>query len=541
MLMKSVNLFRGALYTLIIIAFTCSPVSAAVYTYQYDNLNRLTKVVYGDGTTEEFTYDAAGNRLTHVVTEPDNTPPTGDVAINNGNQYTSLSTVTLSLSATDPGSGVSQMRFSNDGTTWSAWEPYATSKTWALAPGSGSKTVYVQFKDNAGNISTSYTGVVVLDADPPTGSIVINGGVAYTTNPNVTLTLSGTDTGSGVSQMRFSNDGISWTGWEPYATSKPWTLASGNGIKAVYVRYLDSAGNPSGIFSNTILLTKIIMDFDGDNKSDIAVWRPGDGFWYVIGSKDGSIISEQWGAGYAPYNDIPVPGDYDGDGITDIAIWRPSDGNWYIIRSSDGGVEWEQWGSGALNDIPVPGDYDGDGKTDIAVWRPADGYWYIISSKDGSITAQQWGTLGDIPVPGDYDGDGKTDIAVWRPGDGYWYIISSRDGSIISQQWGSSAWSDVPVPGDYDGDGKTDIAVWRPGDGYWYIISSKDGSIISQQWGSGALGDIPILGDYDGDGKTDIAVWRPTDGYWYIINSKDGSITATQWGAGHLNDEPISQ
>jgi len=32
-------------------------------THTYDNLNRLTKVVYGDGTAEAFTYDAAGNRF----------------------------------------------------------------------------------------------------------------------------------------------------------------------------------------------------------------------------------------------------------------------------------------------------------------------------------------------------------------------------------------------------------------------------------------------------------------------------------------------
>jgi len=69
-------------------------------------------------------------------------------------------------------------------------------------------------------------------------------------------------------------------------------------------------------------------NFDGDRKTDITIWRPGDGYWYTIGSEDGSIISQQWGAGYAPYNDMPVPGDYDGDGITDFAVWRLMDGYW---------------------------------------------------------------------------------------------------------------------------------------------------------------------------------------------------------------------
>jgi hypothetical protein len=43
--------------------------------------------------------------------------------------------------------------------------------------------------------------------------------------------------------------------------------------------------------------------FDGDGKTDIVVWRPGDGYWYIIGSKDGVILT-QWGTG--SLNDIPI-------------------------------------------------------------------------------------------------------------------------------------------------------------------------------------------------------------------------------------------
>ena len=41
---------------------------AETLQYSYDTIQRLTRVVYGDGTTIDYTYDNAGNRLTKSIT-----------------------------------------------------------------------------------------------------------------------------------------------------------------------------------------------------------------------------------------------------------------------------------------------------------------------------------------------------------------------------------------------------------------------------------------------------------------------------------------
>ena len=67
------------------------------------------------------------------------------------------------------------------------------------------------------------------------------------------------DSPAGVADMRFSNDGVTWSDWEPYATTKAWTLDPALGVKRVYAQYRDKVGNVSysgtSAASDTILLT----------------------------------------------------------------------------------------------------------------------------------------------------------------------------------------------------------------------------------------------------------------------------------------------
>jgi hypothetical protein len=127
--------------------------------------------------------------------------------------------------------------------------------------------------------------------------------------------------------------------------------------------------------------------------------------------------------------------DFDGDGITDIAVFRPSSGTWFMLRSSTSSFLAFQWQNG---DLPATGDFDGDGISDFSVFRPAGGNWFILRSKDNVFVATQFGQNGDQPASGDYDGDGIADLAVFRPSVGTWFIIQSGNGQFRAQQFGAS-------------------------------------------------------------------------------------------------------
>ncbi|MFG2044299.1 hypothetical protein ACGFI8_40260, partial [Dactylosporangium sp. NPDC048998] len=78
---------------------------------------------------------------------------------------------------------------------------------------------------------------------------------------------------------------------------------------------------------------RVTSDFDGDGKSDPALFRPGTGEWMAVyGSGGGHSLASGWGGP----GDIPVVGDYNGDGKTDIAMFRPSNGTWYEVDTGSG-------------------------------------------------------------------------------------------------------------------------------------------------------------------------------------------------------------
>jgi hypothetical protein len=210
----------------------------------------------GTNIFEFYSVDKAGNEETtqSVSIKIDKTAPTASVLINNGDTYSSTALVILSLNYSDAASGVSKVRYSNDG-IWDteAWENPAINKYWNLTSGDGKKTVYYQTKDYAGKLSPIASDEIILDTEPPLASILINNGDGYTNSTSVTLYLNYSDN-EGIDLVRYSNDGVSYTQWERPSETRQWTLLSGDGIKTVYAQFRDWAGLNSNFVSDTIIL-----------------------------------------------------------------------------------------------------------------------------------------------------------------------------------------------------------------------------------------------------------------------------------------------
>ena len=260
-------------------------------------------------------------------------------------------------------------------------------------------------------------------------------------------------------------------------------------------------------------------DFDGDGKSDYALFDPEAGAFTIRRSGNGALdqitMSSQRG-------NIAVSGLFDADAITDVGAFNPTTGSWTLRYGATGSTSTLSFGK--PTDLPVPASYFGTNRTDLAVYDKRTAGWILRNAPGGGKLNLQVGQPGDLPVPADYDGDGLAAVATYR--NGRWTVRRSSDEQTVDLYFGLPG--DLPVPADYYGTGHANLAVFRPGFGQ-HFVRADDGS-LSEVVQHGLPGDIPLVLQGDGNLKGDISVYRPyTQTFYTLTTALSGSRAFSQF------------
>ena len=273
------------------------------------------------------------------------------------------------------------------------------------------------------------------------------------------------DAASGPFDVTAPNTAISWAGNSTQTVT--WTVNNTTAAPVSAVNVKISFSTDGGLtFPTTILAS---TPNDGTQTITVPNVATTQGRIKVEGENNifFDISNVNFTTTTGPAAGIRAPFDYDGDDKTDLSIFRPSVGQWWFNRSSNGTTFAAAFG--ASGDEITPADFTGDQKTDFALFRASAGQWFVLRSEDFSFFAFPFGTSGDTPITGDFDADGKADATIYRASTNQWFIQKSTGGTDIL---GFGTAGDVPVVGDYDGDSKADVAIYRPSLGQWWVRRS---------------------------------------------------------------------
>ncbi len=299
------------------------------------------------------------------------------------------------------------------------------------------------------------------------------------------------------------------------------------------------------------------LDFDGDGKSDIVIWREGE-FNIDLSGQDGF---GKWDL-RVNYRQLdgehfwPFVEDLNSDGREDFVLYVPDTGTWYVklmkshLRGSVFIPRWD-WiipdGAGsackAHLDIdpkksvysrPLPGDYNGDGWVDLAVVC-SDGVWRIdhggggcgaFGSIDEEVRFLDETRLAQAPgwayIPVFDEVDGGRRVMAYKIPDG----LPNAGQLVIVKAYGTDLSGMLPTP---LGGNSSIIVPGRhagPSSGLLSLVTSKgwstsslDGNIVSVDPGGIFKYPrcLPVLGDFDGDNVDDAAAYCGDE--WRIMNS----------------------
>jgi hypothetical protein len=256
-----------------------------------------------------------------VFSTQDDSPPVTSADALSTYQTAATFDVAWTGADVDPGSGsfsglaTVELFYSYESGAWTQYGgSFAASPiSFTAVDGDGDYEFYTVGTDNVGNVEAAPAGgdaTTQLDTTNPVGTFVINADAVYTTTPGVTLNNAITDATSGVNQMRFSDDDITFSAWEAYAATKAWTLPGADGSKTVYAEFSDMAGNVYALNDVIILDTAApgaVSDADatpGHEKVDLTWTASGDGDVALVEIWRGVWHDGAGASAYPEYDDL---------------------------------------------------------------------------------------------------------------------------------------------------------------------------------------------------------------------------------------------
>ncbi|MCP4753041.1 MAG: DUF1566 domain-containing protein [Proteobacteria bacterium] len=382
----------------------------------------------GDGQKTVYVWfkDAAGNvsastNASITVVSDDTSAPTNPlVSINSGDSTSDSLSVTLSIAAEDDIGVIGYYTSETDSApaaTASEWADvtsdanYSDDVSFVLSAGNDLKTVYVWFKDAAGNVSASVNDSITLaqgETLAPTNPMAsINDGDSTTDSLSVTLSISADDD-TGVTGYYASETDSALAanayGWvntaenTSYSDDVAFVLSSGNGQKTVYVWFKDAAGNVSASASDSIMLARDVAPWDpavyinigGDSTTNslsvtLSIYATDDtGVTAYYASETDSApnaTSYKWTntTSATSFSEQVAFVLSTGNGSKTVYVWfKDAAGN--ISNGTNGSITLVNWVAPKLPDTGQTTCYHSTGT--FATCPPADGVW----TQDGSYT-----------------------------------------------------------------------------------------------------------------------------------------------------------
>ena len=517
--------------------------AGAATTYTYDPLSRLTRVDYGTGQSVNYTYDAAGNRLTKVVVSPNAVDvatavaPVANGTVSGGGAQVAGSTVTVSAT---PASGDHFVNWTEGGVVVSNLPNYSFtagashSLVANFAAGSASTLVLtpdtLNFASQGVGTGSASQNVVVTNTGTTAlsiGNIGISGdfgeangcGTSFSYGATCSFTVYFTPTAAGLrsGELSFTSSAagspfsVSLTGTGVLLPSQTITfnaLPPQKPGQSIPVSATASSGLPVS-FSST---TPSVCTVSGTTVTLHAV-----GLCTIAADQAGN-------ASYAAAPEVTrsfrvgaTPIDFNTDGNSDL-LWTHSNGAasaWLMNGTTQQSVAvygpYTGW-SMLSGDV----DFNGDGMSDL-LWSNSNGaasIWLMNGSVQQGVAV--YGPFaGWTVVSGnnDFNGDGKSDL-LWSNSNGAASIWLMNGTTVLSQAvYGPySGWSIVSGNNDFNGDGKSDL-LWKNTDGsasIWLMNgTSQQGVAVYGPYSGWTV--ASGSSDYNGNGMTDL-LWTNTNG-----------------------------